>query len=89
MPPGGSDAALSLWEHPYGVLETENPQLVKKYAKLLLRELSKTSDVAASNPRAGSNSNISKVDAPSPPCHLDLTAIIIVYLRSNPMSVHR
>jgi hypothetical protein len=38
---GGSDTAQSLWDCAYGTLKTKNPRLVKKYEKLLSRELPK------------------------------------------------
>lgn len=40
---GGSDTVQSLWDSAYGALKIENPRLVKKYEKLLSRELQKTS----------------------------------------------
>ena len=40
---GGSHTAQSLWNRAYSALKTENPRLVKKYEKLLSRELLKTS----------------------------------------------
>jgi len=42
---GGSDTALSLWDRAYVALRTSDPRLVKKYQKLLSRELPKTSAV--------------------------------------------
>lgn len=40
---GGSDTAPSLWDRAYVALRTNDPRLVKKYQKLLSRELPKTS----------------------------------------------
>jgi hypothetical protein len=42
-PNGASDTAQSLWDRAYDVLRTMDPRLVKKYEKLLSREMPKAS----------------------------------------------